>query len=78
MVCATREVSDRPAYTRSPIGAFAGHLGALGLLGCWPSGVCSCVDLKGGGGAAHARLGLRMSNCHIVGNHMARVKCNVS
>ena len=75
MVCATREVSDRPAYTRSPIGAFAGPLGALGLLGVWPSGVCSFVDLKG---AAHARLGLRMSNCHIVGNHMARVKCKVS
>ena len=26
--------------------------------------------------AAYARLGLHLSKCHIVGNHMSRLKCN--
>ena len=29
----------------------------------------------GGGGAAQASLSLHLSKCHIVGNHMSRLKC---
>ena len=28
-------------------------------------------------GAAHARLSLHLSKCHIVGNHMSRLKFNI-
>ena len=68
MVCATSKGSDQPAHTRRLITAFASRLNIL------------CVEhlfeflcLTGG---AQARLILHLSKCHIVGNHVSRLKCS--
>ena len=70
VVFATSKGSDQPAHMRSLIRAFASRLNILWLLGYWPNIIWSFYVQKQ---AAQARLSLRMSKCHIVGNHMSRL-----
>ena len=63
VVCATSKASDQPAQSRSLIRVFASRLNILWVLSYWLNIICSFKAYKE---AAHARLSLHLSICHIV------------
>ena len=71
VVCATSKASAQSAYTCSLIRAFASRLNILWVLNYWLNIVWSLLAKKG---AAQACPSLHLSKCHIVGNHMSRLK----
>ena len=71
VVCATSKGSDQPAHTCRLIRAFACRLSILWVLSYWPNFIWSFYAWKE---AAQARLSLHLSKCHIVANHMPRLK----
>ena len=64
VICATSKASDQPAHTRSLVRAFASRWNIPLLLSYRPNN-----SLKGG---CTVRLGLYLSECHIVGNHISQ------
>ena len=71
-VCATSRALDQPAHARSLVGGLYLLLECYVTIGLLP-GCRLGSELGGGGGAGRARLGLRVSGCHIVGSHMPRL-----
>ena len=71
VVGATSKGSDQSVHTHSLIRAFASRLNIPWMLNYWPYIILSFKALKK---AAQARLSLLLSKCHIVGNHMSRLK----
>ena len=69
MVCATIKVSDQLAHMRSLIRAFLSLKNSL-TFKLLTEHHLEFLSLKG---AAQARLSLRMSKCHIVGNLTSRL-----
>ena len=77
-VCATSKALDQPAHAHSLVGGLYLSLECYvtivgGLLPGCRLGSESGGGGGGGGGAVRARLGLRVSGCHIVGSHMPRL-----
>ena len=70
-VCATSEALDQPAHARSLVGGLYLSLECYVTIGLLPG--YRLGSESGGGGAVRARLGLRVSGCHIVGSHMPRL-----
>ena len=74
-VCATSKALDQPAHARSLVGGLYLSLECYVTIGLLPG--CRLGSEPGGGGgmggAVRARLGLRVSGCHIVGGHMPRL-----
>ena len=73
VACATSKGSDQPAHMRRLIRDFASCLNILWVLSYSLNMIWSFLAWNE---AAQARLSLRLSKCHIVGNHMSRLKCN--
>ena len=72
VICATSEVSDQPAHTRSLIRAFASRLNFLWVLWYWLNIILSFQAWKE---TAQARLSLHLSKCHI---HCLESTCRCS
>ena len=69
-VCATSKALDQPAHARSLVGGLCLSLECFVTIGLLPR---RHLGSESGGGAVRARLGLRVSGCHIVGGHMPRL-----
>ena len=71
VVGGTSKASDQPAHKRSLIRAFACRLNILWVLIYWFNIIWSFYAKKV---AAHARLSVHLSKCHIVGNYVSRLR----
>ena len=72
VVCATSKASGQPTLMHSLIGAFACHLDIIWVFSCWLNVILSFWAYKE---AAQARLGLHLSECHVV-DHVSRLIYN--